>query len=77
MGSPEAESSGAARTQILWMASHIAHRIPALLTNESSKQLARKVCLPLLQLINLEKFIVAHLAVCANANEALFEFVCD
>lgn len=31
----------------------ITHHIPPLLTNESSKQLARKVCFPLLQLINL------------------------
>lgn len=77
MGSPEVESSGAAGMWILWITSHITHRIPALLTNDSSKQLARKVCFPLLQLINLEKLIVAQFAVCANANEALFEFVCD
>lgn len=51
----------------------IAHLIMHLHANESSKQLARKVCFPLLQLINLENLIVAHFGVCANANEALFE----
>lgn len=38
---------------------------------------ARDVCFPILLLINLGKLIVAHLAVCANANAALFKLVCD
>lgn len=44
--------------------------------NESSKHLLGKPAFPSFWLINLGKLAVAHLAACANANEALFQLVC-
>ena len=65
---------------LLWIASFIWHlcSVSMLLhANESSKHLLGRSAFPSFWLINLEKLIVAHFAVCANANEALFELVCD
>jgi len=45
--------------------------------NGSSKHSLGRPAFPSFWLINLGKLLVACFAVCANANEALFELVCD